>query len=263
MSGDEIAVTAIACLLGPISWLLWWIRMRRLSRPGAAVAPLFATLLACAAALVAVLTTLAASDVVGAPAYIFMYTVLGLAWLSVAARGFAYAGLSLRDDVVERRNRASVPAACGAMVGVTAAYAGANIGNGPGWWVVLFSAGLATAVFFLLWVTLADLTLVADTVAIDRDPAAGVRLGAWLAACGLLLGRAVAGDWVSAGRTVIDAAAALPFLLPLLLVALAVEWVSRPTVERPRAPMLVLGVLPALAYVAIAIAGCVAMGWPP
>ena len=37
--------------------------------------------------------------------------------------------------------RAAVPAVVGALVGVTFCYAGGNIGDGPGWWVVVFSAG--------------------------------------------------------------------------------------------------------------------------
>src|SRR4051812_13339427 len=97
----------------------------------------------------------------------------------------------------------------------SACHAGANIGNGPGWWVVIFSAALATGSLLVLWIALADLTPVADAVAIDRDPAAGIRLGGWLAASGLVLGRAVAGDWESAWQTVAEAAAALPFVLTL------------------------------------------------
>ena len=60
----------------------------------------------------------------------------------------------------------------------------ANIGDGPGWWVVVFAAGLATAALFAAWLVLAQIGHGVDAVTIDRDLAAGVRLGAFLAACG-------------------------------------------------------------------------------
>jgi hypothetical protein len=34
--------------------------------------------------------------------------------------------------------------AAGAILGLTLAFARGNIGNGPGWWVVVFSAGMST-----------------------------------------------------------------------------------------------------------------------
>ena len=40
------------------------------------------------------------------------------------------------------------------MLGVTLCYAGGNIGNGPGWWVVVFSAGLSTVALFAAWMVL-------------------------------------------------------------------------------------------------------------
>src|SRR3989337_1582139 len=120
-----------------------------------------------------------------------MYLVLGLAWLRIAEWFFGFAGLSVRDDIVERRNGAAVPAVVGAMAGVTFCYAGANVGDGPGWGGVAFSAGLATGALFAAWLAFGVLGHGIDAVTIDRDTAAGVRLGAFLAACGFVLGRAV------------------------------------------------------------------------
>jgi hypothetical protein len=64
---------------------------------------------------------------------------------------------------------------------------------------------------------------------VDRDRAAGIRLGAWLVACGLILGRGVAGDWVSASGTVLDLMRALPGIVGILLLAVIVELLARPT----------------------------------
>jgi uncharacterized membrane protein YjfL (UPF0719 family) len=191
-----------------------------------------------------------------------MYVVLGLAWLRAAEVTFAYLGLSPRDDLVERGNKAAIAAVVGALVGVTFCYAGGNIGDGPGWWVVLFSAALATVTLIATWALLTRLSPVADSVTIDRDPAAGVRLGTFLAACGIILGRGVAGDWHSAWGTVIDLAPALPAVAAILVLAVAVERFARPTGERPHAPFVALGVLPSLLYLMIAASGVWARGWP-
>ena len=262
MSEDEIVVSVAAVVIGPGLWLIRLLLWLRLPRAGRAIGALAVTLGICTAILLGVLTTVAASDVITDPWYIAMYAVLGLAWLRLAEPGFAFAGLSLRDDAVERRNGAALAAAAGAAIGVTCCYAGGNIGDGPGWWVVVFSAALASAALFVLWLALAQLTSVGDAVTIDRDPSAGLRLGAFLAASGLLLGRAVAGDWESAWLTVTEAAVAIPWLSLLLGVAIIVERFAAPTAARPRAPFLKLGVVPAIAYLAIAVNGLVMLGWP-
>ena len=148
------------------------------------------------------------------------------------------------------------------MLGVTLCYAGGNIGDGPGWWVVVFSAALATGTLCVAWAALTTLTPAADAVAIDRDPAAGLRLGAFLLASGLILGRGVAGDWESAQATVADFTAALPAAAAILILAIVVERIARPTPERPRAAVVTFGLLPAALYLAIAMAAVSMIGWP-
>jgi hypothetical protein len=265
MSEDEILVTLMAVVAGPLWWTITLVNLARLAplRPGAAgVQALTVTISVCALGILVILKTLASFDVVEAPEYQFMYGVLGLAWLRLAALFFAVAGLSLRDDLVERRNGAAIPAFAGAFLGLTCCYAGGNIGDGPGWWVVVFSAGIATAGLFIVWLLLAQFSTVLDAIAIDRDPAAGLRLGAVLAATGLVLGRAVAGDWYSIGDTLADAAVTLPDVGILLATALVIERVARPTPQRPRAPLFLFGIVPAVLYVAIAAAAVSAMEWP-
>jgi hypothetical protein len=265
MSEDEILVTLIALAFGPLWWTITLVRLARLAplRPGGlAVQALTVIVSLCGVAVLFVLKTLASFDVVDAPEYQFMYGVLGLAWLRIGERFFAFAGLSVRDDLVERRNAAAIPAAAGAFVGLTCCYAGGNIGDGPGWWVVVFSAGIASAVLFIFWLLLAQFSPVMDAITIDRDPASGIRLGALLAGAGLLLGRAVAGDWYSPGDTIADVATAIPALGVMFVVAALVEIVARPTPERPRPPVFLHGLGPALLYLAIAAAAVSAMEWP-
>jgi hypothetical protein len=265
LSPDESIVTIAGVVIGPVLWAVWLFRLSRvqtLRRRPVGVNAIGLALVACAGLLFTVLKTSASFDVVDAPVYLFMYGVVGLAWLRVVELIFAFLGLSIRDDVVERSNRAAVPAVVGGMVAVTLCYSGGNIGDGPGWWVVLFSAALATAGLIVAWLALAHLTNVVDAVTIDRDTAAGLRLGAFLIACGIVLGRGVAGDWISAAATLSDFVVSLPAVAVIVAIAALIESRSRLTAQRPRAPLLESGVLPAVVYLLIAIAAVVPLGWP-
>jgi uncharacterized membrane protein YjfL (UPF0719 family) len=251
--------------LGPVLWTVWWFRVRQAAPPRVpSFAPRFAlTIVFMLAFLALVLTRAASEDVREAPQYLFMYAVLGLAWMKVAEFGFAYAGISARDDAIERRNDAAGTAVTGALVGVTLCYAGGNIGNGPGWWVVVFSAKLATFTLIAAWLILDRLTGVNDVVTIDRDRAAGVRLGAFLVACGVLLGRGVAGDWVSLEVTIADFARFLPAVVLLIAIGVVVERAARPTPRRPVTPVATFGIPVAAVYLGIAVAYVGAFGWLP
>jgi len=255
MSGDEVVVTLIALVLGIGAWGVWLVRAASVAtlRTGPPpVTQLAGTLVALAAVIFLILKFCAADDVRNAPQYLFMYLMLGLAWLYGASLLFPIAGLSARDDIIERRNAAAVPTWMGAMTGVALCYGGANIGNGPGWWVVVFSAALATLALLLVWLAMGQWAGVADEVALDRDPAAGIRLGGLLAACGVVFGGAVTGDWVSASATVIDFGVKAWTAGPIVMAAVLVEHLQRPTPERPRAPVSAAGLMPALAYLAAA-----------
>ena len=257
MSPDETIVTIASVVLGPALWFLWLARTTRLRtlRPvRAATGPMAGALTVCTAMLFLVLKTWASFDVVDDPRYVFMYLVLGLAWLRLTTLLFPFVGLSLRDDVLERGNDAALATAIGGLAAITLCYAGANIGSGPGWWVVVFSAALATGTLLLAWVVLGQVSGATESVTIERDPAAGLRLGAFLVASGLVLGRAVAGDWFSAADTVRDFLAVIPALVAILVAAVVVERMARPTARRPHAPFVPLGVAPAVLYVGIAVA---------
>lgn len=265
MSGDEVAVMVAAIAVGVGGWVVSlrrWSQIVRLRPRGASLGALGLTGIACGALLYVVLKTAASADVREAPAYIVMYLALGLAWTRLAAWLMPYAGLSIRDDLVERGNPAAVPAIAGALIATTLGYAGGNIGNGPGWWVVVFSAALATAGLGVVWIVTDGSTGVTDAVTIDRDPAAGVRLGGLLVASGLVLGRAVAGDWYSAPETIADFGMTAWGVVPLVVLAWVIERSSTPTAERPRAPFVPFGVAPAALYLAFAAAFVWWLGWP-
>jgi len=255
MSGDEGLVTLIATILGPGAWAFAILRAGAIDtlRPGRwPVYTLAWTLSGLGALIFAILRFCAADDVREAPLYLYMYLVLGLAWLRVCSWCFPVLGLNSRDDIVERRNHAAAIAWAGAMVATALCYSGGNVGNGPGWWVVVFSAGLATAALFAVWLALAIGGGLGDTVGIDRDRAAGIRLAGALVAAGLVFGSAVTGDWISADATVADfVSRSWPALL-VTVAALGAESVFRPKPGRTQASLLQAGVVPAVAYLLLA-----------
>ena len=265
MSPDEILVSIVSAVLGGLLWGVWYFAPRRIERFGRSLpgrGALYAAPLVAAAVLLLVLKTVSAHDVRDDGRYLAMYFVLGAAWVGLAVRWLPVTGVSVRDDVTERANASAAVVAAGVVVGVTLCYAGGNVGDGPGWWVVVFSAGLSTLGLFAAWLLLETLTGVSDAVTVDRDPSAGVRLAGFLVACGLLLGRAVAGDWISAGATIRDFAATAWPVLVLVAVAALVERAARPTPERPAPGILTFGAIPALLYVLGAVRQVMALGIP-
>ncbi len=165
---------------------------------------------------------------------------------------FPWLGLSLRDDAMERHNTAALVALLGALVAVQLAYAGGNIGEGPSYWNNVFSAGLATGGLLCLWLVLQAGANVAASIAEDRDLASGVRFGGFMVASGLILGRAVAGDWHSESATVHDFVHDGWPAAALCVLALALERGLRPSRRRPFPSWPACGLLPALLYLAFA-----------
>ena len=264
MSGDEVIVFATSAVLAVVMWGAWYIgprRIRRLGRPAAGRSLLDLAPLVSFGVLVVVLKTVSALDVRDDLRYLLLYFFLGAMWVSVAMRCLPLVGLSARDDVVERGNSSAAQAIAGAMLAITLCFAGGNIGNGPGWWVVVFSAGLSTVALLLSWLVLEAVAGVADVVTIERDEAAGLRLAGWFVACGLIAGVAAAGDWESAEDTVRTFVRVAWPLLPFVAVAALLEWQWRPTPERPSPSVTAYGAIPALLYIGVA-ALYVFQSWP-
>lgn len=185
---------------------------------------------------------------------VFWLSVLGLGWLLVFSRLFSWSGLSVADDAIERRNPAALTGSFGGVLALALIYVGGSAGEGPSYWNNIFSAGLGTCGFFLLWFLLELFGRVSASIAEERDLASGARVCGFLFSAGLMLGRAVAGDWHSESATVHDflqdgwPAAVLCFL------ALGVEMRARPNQKCPFRPWLSHGLVPAVLYVVIAIA---------
>jgi hypothetical protein len=266
MSEDEVFVLATSGVLGVMLWLRWfrhclvisWLRSGLGLRLAVIGIPA-----ACGMLLWLTLRHLAAHDVRDSPVYLAFYLVFGAAWVGVGASLQTLLGLSVRDDVLERRNAAAAWAAAGGLAGLTLCYAGANIGDGPGWWVVLYSALLSTAALLALWAVLEQLTHVSESVTVERDVASGLRLGGFLVAAGLILGRAVAGDWVSMFATNAEFLGAAWPVLVLLLLAVPCEWLCRPGIEHPQPAWFLFGLPPLVIYVGGAVLWLMQVGLGP
>lgn len=201
----------------------------------------------------AVLLGASARDVRHSPYYLTGYELLAALWLGGAMRLFPFFGVSTRDDVIERRNRGAYWTIKGAMFGVAACFAGANVGNGPGPEAVIFCAALASTGFFAVWFVLDWAgSHWADCITIDRDSGCGVRLGSLLLADGLAFGSAVTGDWISSGAAVRDFAVRIWPIIPILALAVAGERrLRRANVDRQ-------GWLAATVYTTLTVA-CIAV----
>jgi hypothetical protein len=263
MSGDETFVMIFGVVVALFTWPRWYRQLlgaTRFSAPDSGRALVAWVPLICAAVLTYVLFTMASSDVVGA--YIWMYLLVGAGWLGLCAQALPWIGLSAVDDVGERGNGAAAWAVSGALLAMMFCFAGGNVGDGPGWWVVIFAAALATAGLALSWLLLDAIARVVDAITIERDVAAGLRCGAFIAAAGLVLGRAAAGDWVSAGATVRDFAAIAWPVLPATIGAAIVERMLRASTSQPEPSPVAVGAIPALGYCAAAVVYVMRLGMP-
>jgi hypothetical protein len=169
------------------------------------------------------LRALASFDVVNDFIYIIFYILLGFAWIFIGLiLVFRYFDLSWVDDVLNQNNKAALYAFTGAYLGLVIIYSGANIGDGPGWWCVVFAGGLGLFAWIYLGVIINIFTQAFERITVDRDVSCGIRFGFYLLAGGIILGRASAGDWTSFIMTIVEFSVGWP-VLPLTALAVIVE----------------------------------------
>ena len=182
---------------------------------------------------------------------IVVFVASGLAWMLIPVHAFAWLNVSLHRDALAGRNPAAVWTCAGALLAVELTFAGGNIGTGSEVTTFL-SAALATGMLFVLWLAIEMISHISVAITVERDVGSGVRLAGLLVALGLILGRAVAGDWVSIHDTLRDFIRDGWTADALALGAAVVDRRLQPTGRAPVRTTLVAGVLPALAYVAVA-----------
>lgn len=141
-----------------------------------------------------VLLNFAASDVRPDAKYVVLYLVMGYAFAAVNTIALRVYGWKVAD-MFERRNRAAHTLFYTATLASVCAYAGANIGDGPGFYVVIYCAALAHLGLYTLVIVHAALNRTVYRILVDRDRGIAFRAGCMFVAIGAVLGRAVAGNW--------------------------------------------------------------------
>jgi uncharacterized membrane protein YjfL (UPF0719 family) len=183
--------------------------------------------------------------VVGHVDYAILFMLGGGMWIFVASRFLEVLGISIRDDAIERDNLAALVAVSGILSGVGIVYALSNIGRGATIWTTLVPALVATVALLLIPV-LIELTggAVVDAITIDRDVASGLRLGGAVLGCSIILGHAVAGDWISWDATWSDLARRGWPAIVIAIAAGILHRMLRPTAHRPQPGIIKFGVVP-------------------
>lgn len=252
MSNGEVMVTFASVLLCLWLWPQWLWRVARVTDigwfPPCARWPLYLTPAIGGVGLMAVLLTASSPDVRTSATYTFMYTAMGLAWMACATKLFPFLNMDILGDYLERRNNAALAPALAAMFGVMMTFSAANIGSGPGWWVVVFSGILGTGGLLIFWFLLELAAAPSELITVDRDNLAGRRMGAYLIGQALLLSRAVAGDWISLAGTLHDLVVKSAACWLLLLLAITSERAA----SRGELPAW-MGKLIAVTYLAVAV----------
>jgi hypothetical protein len=262
--GDEALfffVSAAVAVFGFFRWYLHILRRSRLMRAGGIRFALSITPIICLCGLWFVLTHWADPKyVVGQLDYQLLFASGGLMWLWLVAWLLTWFGLSVLDDALDRANPAAATVACGAMLGAMAIYAGSTVGSGPTIWTTIAPAFVATSAWFAVWFVVELVTHLSESIAIDRDVAAGVRHAGFLLAAGLILGRASAGDWTSWNSTFSEMLhIGWPVIL-LAAVAVVLNVIFRATPERPSPGVTTLGLIPAVIFVIAAVGYIVTLG---
>jgi len=210
------------------------------------------------------LRVLASFDVRDSPFYIFYYIILGYAWIYFGCRFFFQLfDISWIDDVLYRNNKAALFSFTGGILGLIIIYSGANIGDGPGWWCVVFAGGLGAITWFILGIIINKFTDIFDRITIDRDISSGIRFGLYLLASGIILGRASGGDWTSFFMTIIEFFVGWP-VLPLTALAILIEryYIKKlNSYEKEHSNHLISSILCGILYMIIAIVSVILL--PP
>jgi uncharacterized membrane protein YjfL (UPF0719 family) len=255
LGDDEIFLMLISIALTAITGYRWMVALSVSSLVRSRNwLLLLVTPISCLAFVLFVLRRWADDEVRDDWRYLTLLLLLGAGWMGMFSTALHWMGLSLRQDAAERRNLAATLAWCGAMIGISVLYAGGSTGEGPSLWNNVFSAGLGTAAMIGFWFALEWMTRISHSITIDRDLASGVRIGGFMLACGIVFGRALAGDWRSADQTIDDFLREGWIVGAMVGLAAIVEAIANPRPTRPRPNWFVFGVLPAAVYLAGAVA---------
>lgn len=253
--------SAAIFVFGIFLWARWLSSAGTLGREKAPLGVMVFAILVSLGMLVGVTWFWTAKETRHGQPYTLLVVAMGGAWLVACSGLFRWLGLSVREDACERRNRSAALAISGALIGAMFIFCGANTGEGPSFWNNVYSALLGGVAWFALWQTLEGTTKVSLAITEDRDVAAGIRVGAFLAAEGLVLGRALSGNWHSVQATTWDFLRDGWPAIVLMVLAVILERMLRPTAANPFPAWPTRGVPVAMLYVAAAMGWVLKLGW--
>lgn len=267
MDPDELLVFVASLAIAARAGFRWYWRVANAGPPYSRATPSVRLILAMLpiALLVVmdcVLRVGAAREVREDTVYEWLFLALGAAWLALAWKVTAWLGIDVGDDALERNNSAACVATCGVLVSSMTIYGFANIGEGPTIWTTIGPAALGAVAAVGLMAVYQSVSGAADAIAIDRDLASGIRLAGLALSGGIILGRPLAGDYVSAAHTLREFFCQAWPALPLVGLATLVEQRLRPNPQQPRPNALQGGLLPALGYVVVGLVDLIHLGLP-
>ena len=251
------------CLMIVLTITSWRVAMCRIAiRPGSHIEriPLCSVFPLCISFFLFVLRAWAAPAVRTSAEDITLFLYIGMGWILIGEQLFSFLGISVRDDAIERHNKAAIIAVSGGLIGITLCYAGGNIGDGLTVETTFISAALATAVWFGCWLVIEQASGISDAIALEHDRASGWRLAGVLVANGLILARAVAGDWISFEVTLHDLVRDGWPCLVLTAIAIALQKWLRPTPTKLQPAPVACGFAPALIFLLAAVVYLVRLG---
>jgi hypothetical protein len=235
LDGDEVLILIVFSIVAFIATLSWYAPIfanRAFGRGYKTRIVLGILPIVCFIPAAVFIRATAAHEVRESPGLLTLFIggeIVVLKIITIAAR---LLGISVRDDAIERRNPAAAIAICGAAVGATLAYCGANVGEGPTIYTTFAPAILAIVAMIAGWLIHQLAARPAEMITVERDAANGIHLAGLLVSFGLILGRAVAGDWKSVEATISDFGRIAWPIIPLVFVASVVQFALRRSVCR-------------------------------
>jgi hypothetical protein len=146
----------------------------------------------------------AGRDVREQGSYIVLFLMLGVAGFVPTLRALAWLGVSAVDDAIERDNVAAGFAVAGTLIASAVCYTFANLGEGSTIWTTIGPAALGFLSCNGLWALHQAISGAPEAIAIERDVSAGMRFAGMAIGSSAIVGRSLAGDYVSAAATWYD-----------------------------------------------------------
>jgi uncharacterized membrane protein YjfL (UPF0719 family) len=187
--------------------------------------------------------------------YIVLFLMLGVAGFVPTLRALAWLGVSAVDDAIERDNVAAGFAVAGTLIASAVCYTFANLGEGSTIWTTIGPAALGFLTCNGLWALHQVISGAAEAIAIERDVSAGMRFAGMAVGSSAIVGRSLAGDYVSASATWDDWARQA---WPALLLVVVAGMLQRALSKGRRVH--VVGLLLPIAYLAFGAADVVWLG---